>query len=137
MSLFLYMMIENVLISFFYKKCVLFSQHLLPMRLSFQLYFHLICHRLIDCKCVGCCMGLLSCSFYLYVCFCASSCTRDSVILYYSVKSENAKPWSLFFLKTNFLLFGFFRVSYINFKITPFYFCDKFWYFVGISLLNL
>ena len=41
------------------------------------------------------------------------------VALYYSLKSENANPWPLFFLKSMFLLFGIFCVSYIDFKIAP------------------
>ena len=54
---------------------VQFPQHHLLKRLSFLLYIYscLLCHRLIDHRCVGLFLGSLLCSIVLYFCFCAST----------------------------------------------------------------
>ena len=53
---------------------VQFSQQHLLKRLSFPSnYFCLLCHTLIDHKCVGLFLGSLLCSIDLCVCFCAST----------------------------------------------------------------
>ena len=52
---------------------VQFSQHPLVMRLSYSIvHFCLLCHRLIDHRCMGLSLGFLSCSIDLCFCFCAS-----------------------------------------------------------------
>ena len=49
---------------------VQFSQHHLLKGLSFSIvYSCLLCHRLVDHRCVGLFLGFLSCSINLYVCF--------------------------------------------------------------------
>ena len=53
---------------------VQFSQHHLLKRLSFLVYPCLLCHRLVDHRCVGLSVGFLSCFIDLYeICFCAST----------------------------------------------------------------
>ena len=53
---------------------VLFSQHHLLKRLLFlHCIVFLLCHKLIDNKCMGLFLGSLFCSTDLYVCFCAST----------------------------------------------------------------
>ena len=51
---------------------VLFSQHHILKGMSFlNCYSYLLCHRLVDCRCVGLILGFLSCS--KDVCLCAST----------------------------------------------------------------
>ena len=49
------------------------SQHHLLKKLFSIVYPCLLCHRLIDCRCVGLFLGSLFCSADPYVCFCANA----------------------------------------------------------------
>ena len=74
MSLFLCMVLENVLITFFYMWRSSFSSITYWRDCLFSIvYSCLLCCRLIDHRCVGLFLGFLSCSIKLYFCFCASS----------------------------------------------------------------
>ena len=71
MSLFLYMVLKNVLISFFYKYLSSFPSTTYWRDCLFSIVYPcLLCHRLIDHNCVGL---FLFCFFDLCVYFCAST----------------------------------------------------------------
>ena len=73
LSLFLYMVLENVLISFFYMQLSSFSQNHLLKRLTFlHCVFSPTFLRLIGHKCMGLLLDCLFCSVDLYVHFCVS-----------------------------------------------------------------
>ena len=73
LSLFLCVMLENVLISFFYMWLSSFPSTILLKRLFSIIYSCLLSCKLIGHRCMSLFLGFLSCSVDLYVCFCASS----------------------------------------------------------------
>ena len=97
MSLFLYMMLENVLLYFFTCNCPVFSATLMK-GLFFIVYSCLLCHRLIDHEFISGPCILFLWSICLSLCpFCNALMT---VALYYSLKSGSMIPLvSFFFLK--------------------------------------
>ena len=65
----MYMMLENVLISFFYMQLSSLPRTTCWRDFLFSIVFScLLCHRLIDHKSVGLCLGFLFCSIDLCVC---------------------------------------------------------------------
>ena len=98
LSLFLCMVLENVLILFFYMLLSNFPSTSYWRDYLFSIvYSCLLCHRLIDHKCGNLFLISLSCSIDLCVCFCASPIL---FWLMYSLKSGSMIPPALlFFLK--------------------------------------
>ena len=68
------MMLGSVLISFFSMWLSSFPTTTYWTGCLFSIvYFCLLCHRLVGCRCVGLILGFLSCSTDLYFCLCASA----------------------------------------------------------------
>ena len=60
-------------LNFFYMLLSSFSSTTIGETFFCIVCSHLLCHRLVGCRCVGLILGFLSCSTDLYVCLCAST----------------------------------------------------------------
>ena len=112
----LYMVLENVLISFFYIWLSSFPRTTCWRDCLFSIvYSCLLCRRLIDHKCVGLFLGSLFCSIDLCACFLCQYHTVLTVALYHSLWSRSMIPPALFFLMIVVAIWGL-LCSHINFK---------------------
>ena len=74
MSLFFCMVLGSVIIWFFCKWLSSFPSTTYWRNFLFSIvYSCVLCHRLVEHKCLGLFLGFLFCSIYLYFCFCAST----------------------------------------------------------------
>ena len=74
LSLFLCIVLGSVLISFFYMKLSSFPSTTYWRDCLFSIVYPcLLCHRLVDHRCMGLSLGFLSCFIDLCFCFCAST----------------------------------------------------------------
>ena len=88
---------------------VQFSQHHLLNKFFSIVYSYLICHRLIDCRCMGLILGFLSCSTDLYFSLYVSAIWFWWLLLctIYSLKSGSLiAPAPFFFFRMSLVILG-------------------------------
>ena len=95
------MVLKNVLISFIHMQLSCFPSSCYWRGCLFSIiYFCFFCHRPIGRKCVGLFMVSLYCSTELCLFMCQYHTVLITLAFWYSLKSRNMIPPTLFFLKT-------------------------------------
>ena len=98
LSLILCMVLGSVLISFFYMQLSSFPSTTYRRDCLFSIIYPcLLCHRLVDHRCVGLPLGFLSCSIDLFLFLCQYHIVLITVALQYSLKLGHMIPPAMFF----------------------------------------